>query len=163
MKYSSKTPIHASFSREGDALAFLWQTGYLEIYEMHTRLGPGREKVYDPVKIWSGFAVDDDKTIQWRQIALKYHSESSSIVTVVGSTGSREAIARVKLEGGPAMKQVLRLEKRNMRILDDAGERFQASNGEIWLCMYSPSPSSSMFSTLRLIPEISCSRVRRNR
>lgn len=157
MKYSSKTPIHANFSREGDALVFLWQTGYLEIYEMHTRLGPGREKVYNPAKIWSGFAADDDNTIRWRQIALKHNSESSSTVTVIGSTGSQEAIGSVKLEGGLALKQVVRLEKRNLRILDDVGERFQASNGEIYLCMYT---LSFILSTLRLTPGFSSTKVR---
>ncbi len=104
---------------------------------MHTRLGPGREKVYSPAKTWSGFATDGDKYVQWRQVTLKHHSEGSWAITVLGSNGSQDAVGRVKLDGGLASKQMFELKKRNVRILGDAAEHFQTSNGEIYLCMYS--------------------------
>lgn len=132
IKYSSKTPVHASFSRENDALAFLWHTGYLEVYEMHTRLGPGRGKVLDPVKLWSGFVTDDSSITQWRQVVLKHHPESSWTITALGSNVTQDVVGRVKIEGGLVLKQVFELEKRSVRILDDAGEYLQSTEGEIY-------------------------------
>ncbi|KAF9450112.1 IkappaB kinase complex, IKAP component [Macrolepiota fuliginosa MF-IS2] len=132
VKYTSKTPVHANFSRENDALTLVWQTGYSEVYEMHTRLGPGRAKVIDQMKIWSGFVAEEDPAVQWRQVALNYGPENSWTLTALGSNAARDVVARVKIGGELALKQEFELEKRNTRILGDAGEYLQDTGGEIY-------------------------------
>jgi len=135
VKYAAKTPVHASFSRDNDALAVLWQTGYLEVWEMHTRLGPGRGKVFEQIKAWSGFMIEEDTVAQWRQVALKSLS-TMWIVTVLGSRSQQDIIGTIRLERGAALKQTLELEKRNLKILDDGGEYIQEPEGGIYQCGY---------------------------
>ncbi|KAF5354980.1 hypothetical protein D9756_005531 [Leucocoprinus leucothites] len=132
VRYPAKTPIHTSFSRENDALAILWQTGYLEIWEMHTRLGPGRGKVFDQVKAWSGFVAEEDKLAQWRQVTVKSAPANTWTIIVLGTRLNQDLVGSIKLEGDSAVRQVFELEKRNLRILDDAGEYLQGSTGEIY-------------------------------
>ncbi|KAJ3564648.1 hypothetical protein NP233_g8162 [Leucocoprinus birnbaumii] len=129
--FSAKTPVHASLSRENDALAVLWETGYLEVWEMHTRLGPGRGKVFGQVKAWSGFVVEEDARVQWRQVVLKSLPTNMWTITVIGSRRGQDMLGAIKLEGESAFKQMFELEKRNLRILDDAGEHVQSLIGEI--------------------------------
>ncbi|PSS15420.1 hypothetical protein PHLCEN_2v3258 [Hermanssonia centrifuga] len=46
----------------------LWETGYIEITDLHTRLGPGPGKVTDPVRFWSGYAIENQTNKDYRQI-----------------------------------------------------------------------------------------------
>ena len=43
------SPIHVSFFPHKDIMLLLWESGYHEIIDLQTRLGPGKEKVMDPV------------------------------------------------------------------------------------------------------------------
>lgn len=47
-------PIHAALSSEQDVFALLWEYGRVEIYDLHTRIGPGRGKALEPEKLWTG-------------------------------------------------------------------------------------------------------------
>jgi elongator complex protein 1 len=104
------------------------------VWDMHTRLGLGRGKVFDQVKMWSGFVAEDNKTTEWRQIALKSCLDNMRSITVLGSWLGQDVVGRVKFEGESAFRQVFELKKRSMRILDDVGGYFQAPEGEIYQC-----------------------------
>lgn len=101
---------------------------------MHTRLGPGRGKVFDQVKLWSGFVAEEDTSLCWRQVALKFVPEASWRVTVLGSDLGKDVIGSIKVEDQLTSKQRFELVKKNVRILDDSGEYFQSAEGEIYLC-----------------------------
>ncbi|KAI9441755.1 IKI3 family-domain-containing protein [Lactarius indigo] len=48
------TPSHLSFSSSEDVLAVLWETGYVELWNLCTRLEFGRGPVMTPELVWSG-------------------------------------------------------------------------------------------------------------
>ncbi|KAH8994552.1 Elongator complex protein 1 [Lactarius akahatsu] len=48
------TPSHLSFSSSEDILAVLWETGYVELWDLCTRLEFGRGPVMTPELVWSG-------------------------------------------------------------------------------------------------------------
>src|ERR1700720_1936449 len=49
-----RTPIHASFSSTEDVLAALWETGYIELWNLNTRIETACQKVMEPILLWSG-------------------------------------------------------------------------------------------------------------
>jgi elongator complex protein 1 len=51
---SARAPVHASFSSTDDTVAFLWESGLLQAWNLQTRLGPGPGKIMDPVKVGEG-------------------------------------------------------------------------------------------------------------
>lgn len=48
------TPSHLAFSSSEDVLAVLWETGYVELWNLRTRLEFGRGPVMAPELVWSG-------------------------------------------------------------------------------------------------------------
>ncbi|KAF8885990.1 IKI3 family-domain-containing protein [Infundibulicybe gibba] len=61
--------IHSSFSAERDMAALLWESGYVELWKLETRLGPGRGKVMNPTRAWAGL-FGERLSVEYRQIAL---------------------------------------------------------------------------------------------
>ncbi|KAJ7799963.1 pol II transcription elongation factor [Mycena olivaceomarginata] len=47
-------PVHASLSSLSDILALVWESGYLELWSLRTRLGPGPGKFMDPSRTFAG-------------------------------------------------------------------------------------------------------------
>ncbi|TFK44978.1 IKI3 family-domain-containing protein [Crucibulum laeve] len=128
-----RTPIHASFSKEHETLAVLWESGYLELWALHTRLGPGLSKVVNPSKTWSGY-VQESGEIQWRQTSLRStDSDQSWAVTVLGSGKDKDAVAILEVtESGSIQADVRNLPYQNCRIVADAESIFETPNGEIF-------------------------------
>jgi elongator complex protein 1 len=44
----SSVPIHASFLDKHDVLAVLFENGLIRVWDLHTRVGPGKGKVLNP-------------------------------------------------------------------------------------------------------------------
>ena len=109
---------------------------------MHTQLGIGRGKVYEQIKAWSGFMIEEDTVAQWRQVTLKSLS-TMWIVTVLGSRSQQDIIGMIRLEREDALKQTFELKKRNLKILDDGGEYIQEPEGGIYRCGYRSYSSQS--------------------
>ncbi|KAA1476949.1 Elongator complex protein 1 [Dentipellis sp. KUC8613] len=63
-------PIHMSFSPVSDVLAILWESGKIDLWDLHTRLGPGRGKVIEPKMVWGGFVQKTDDSRQFREIGI---------------------------------------------------------------------------------------------
>ena len=51
---SVRAPLHASFSPTNDTIAFLWENGLVQVWNLQTRLGPGPGKIMNPVKVGEG-------------------------------------------------------------------------------------------------------------
>ncbi|KAF7350896.1 polymerase II transcription elongation factor [Mycena sanguinolenta] len=65
---SSSPPIHANLAPWSDTLVLLWESGYLEIWSLQTRLGPGRGKIMDPSRTFAG--VVGKSSLRPRQVVL---------------------------------------------------------------------------------------------
>jgi elongator complex protein 1 len=52
------TPCYVTFSPTKDILAALWETGYVELWDLHTRLEFRRAPVMTPELIWGGPLLD---------------------------------------------------------------------------------------------------------
>lgn len=46
--------MHASFSSTNDTVAFLWEGGLVQVWNLQTRLGPGPGKIMNPIKLGEG-------------------------------------------------------------------------------------------------------------
>ncbi|TFY59586.1 hypothetical protein EVJ58_g5682 [Rhodofomes roseus] len=66
-------PIHAAFGAEQDVLGVLWESGRVEVYDLHIRIGPGRGKVVSPEKLWAGDVkgvIEPNTSRSYRQIVV---------------------------------------------------------------------------------------------
>ena len=123
-------------------MAALWETGYVELTDLGTRLGPGRGKVIDPTKIWAGFvngeAADDAFLVEYRQILL-LPAEGGAIQIVALGTGSapstKDSIAWAIVKGSQVPEQGrVELPRRNGRLVaSDTQIVWQSSDGELLL------------------------------
>ena len=81
-----RTPIYASFSSIDDVLAVLWETGHVELWNLHTRIEPSRGKVMAPALMWNG--------------SIESVPLGRQIVVTTGSTSAPEGLlARLTILG----------------------------------------------------------------
>lgn len=134
-------------------MAAVWESGHVEITDLQTRLGPGRGKIMDPVRLWSGTVAGDMEANEFRQIMVLTAEEGQLKFVVLGSPATRKGkdfveVVVVKL-GELANRVKIDLPERNGRlVVSDSQVWWQSPDGEILSGM---SPFfSSRFS--RLIP-----------
>ncbi|KZT69682.1 IkappaB kinase complex, IKAP component [Daedalea quercina L-15889] len=75
-------PAHAAFGPAHDVLALLWESGHVELYDLHTRVGPGRGKVMTPEKQWAGDlsrGTDADVARSCSQVVVLKDSRSDAV------------------------------------------------------------------------------------
>lgn len=77
-----RTPVHMSFSPVSDVLAILWESGYVELWSLQTRLGPGPGKIMSPSRVFSG-VVGEGYPGVCRQIMLHERNSSTSAISLV--------------------------------------------------------------------------------
>ena len=90
---SVRTPLHASFSSTNDTIAFLWENGLAQVWNLQTRLGPGSGKIMNPVKVGEGTV----------SISLARHVSVSAAIdgkVTLAILGSRENDALAYAEVG---------------------------------------------------------------
>jgi elongator complex protein 1 len=51
---SARAPVHTSFSTTNDTVAFLWEIGLVQVWDLQTRLGPGPGEIMSPTKLGQG-------------------------------------------------------------------------------------------------------------
>ncbi|KAF8627641.1 hypothetical protein AX15_004335 [Amanita polypyramis BW_CC] len=111
----SRIPVHASFSPDADLLAVLWECGYIEYWDLRTRLGPGSGKVMDPIKVWSG--IVDQHVYSWRQLLVQ-SLEEYSVMVALGASGKTDVIATIKVgKDGTVDTQRRALSMQNSRLI----------------------------------------------
>ena len=127
-------------------MAALWETGYVELTDLRTRIGPGRGKVMDPVKLWAGYVGGDEDAIsgtsEYRQIQiLDSHINSSDeepiTLTALGSASSpdgKDSIMIVGVEHGIITKSAsVNLPQRGGRIVPSENQIWwQSPDGELF-------------------------------
>ena len=75
-------PVHLSFSSAQDILGVLWESGRIELWDLHTRLESGRGKVMAPILIWSGQVEPSKRQIT---VTTSVALDSLARVTILGS------------------------------------------------------------------------------
>ncbi|KAG6846716.1 hypothetical protein H0H93_012298, partial [Arthromyces matolae] len=86
-----RAPVHASFSADSDTLAVLWENGYVELWNLQTRLQGGRGKAMDPTNVWTG-SVDNVKN------ARQIHWTSSSTLHILWTDYIADHVTSLQLE-----------------------------------------------------------------
>lgn len=143
----SRLPVHVSFSPTKDLLASLWETGYVELTDLRTRIGPGRGKVMDPLPLWKG--TIGAGTNEYRQVIVLQSAEDTERIAVLGSGKSQDAkdvVNVLYIKGGSVAERFeVDMPQRNGRLVP-SGEHvwWQSPEGEILagLCYFRASRSS---------------------
>ena len=138
--YVSRIPVHASFSSEADHLAILWECGYIEYWNLRTRLGPGPGNAMEPVKLWSG--IIDGHNRSWRQLLVRA-LEEYSVIYVLGASQEADIIAAIKVnkDGTVNVQQRALSALQNSRMISVYPViAVQDSKGKVYECtsLYSP-------------------------
>ncbi|KAF9075492.1 IkappaB kinase complex IKAP component [Rhodocollybia butyracea] len=110
---AAHVPIHWHFLNSFDALGFLWEHGYVEIYDLHTRLVTGRGKADD---------------------ALGLDAPRSFIVVVLGSSLESDVVTVIKFDGEQLTETVpVIMSSCNGRLLSSSDAvLWEAKDGELF-------------------------------
>lgn len=148
---------HAAFGLEQDVFALLWESGRVEIYDLHTRIGPGRGKVMEPEKLWTGnigHEITTDAVRSYTQIVVL--RAGSTVPAEEGKGSIRIAVLAadmVKATPDVACIMTIRpdrqadafevgLPSRNGRLLSsDEQVIWQAPLGDMFQSMSQPNPT----------------------
>ena len=130
----SPTPIHAAFASSKDLLAVLWEPGIVEIFDLKTRLGPGRGKVMEPVSVWSGLVREDGVSKNFRQVVFDHTADSEETVrlALLGSTFPSDIVAILEVHSGESRTVEVPLPTRNGRLVAGQGIFWEASHGQLY-------------------------------
>jgi len=125
---SVRTPLHGSFSPTNDTIAFLWENGQVQVWNLQTRLGPGSGKIMNPVKVGEGTVP----------VSLARRVSVSSVVdgkVTLAILGSRENDALMYAEIGSGIfepKNEIDLPGLGGTIPDAAIDIWQDSTGRVF-------------------------------
>lgn len=133
----ARVPAHVCFSPNKDVLASLWETGYVALTDLRTRLGPGRGKIMDPSTVWRGLVGSE--AFEYRQIAVLRMPDEAGDATIFAVLGSgksqdgRDAIVLVSVTNGSVSEQTtIQLPQRNGRLVpSDEKVWWQSPEGEL--------------------------------
>jgi elongator complex protein 1 len=136
------TPIHISFSSEDDTLGVLWEQGYVELWSLEIRLGPGNTKIMDPLKVWFGWIAKHDEssiTLFRHLVVMTIDAQTRSYsVTALGMNvaSSIDYISVVTIESGLLKNnEFFSLPTKNARLLTPAVDGFyEMQNGDVVTC-----------------------------
>lgn len=83
LDHHTRVPTHISFSSpaSSDFIGILWDAGFVELYSLKTRLGPGKGKVMDPT-FASLVQVGGGQGASYRQLQIYGRS---SVLAVLGT------------------------------------------------------------------------------
>jgi hypothetical protein len=136
------TPTHITFYPGDDALGILWEHGYIELWSLKTRLQPGRGKVMDPSKKWSGWVAKygESNRFRFRELAVRtINSQNESyIITALGAPCGMadDHVSVTTIEGGLVIRDELnKLPQRNSRLMTPfVPGTYETHNGKVYTC-----------------------------
>lgn len=138
-KVQSRIPVHISFTAEKDVLVMLWETGYLKLTDLHTRLGPGQGRVMDPEELWTGFTLHDPVSSRsYRQVLAIADTSDSEVLQLAAlssesSGNAQDVLSLVVFRSWNVQERCeVALPQRNGRLIpSDRSLWWQAPDGEI--------------------------------
>ncbi|KLO09706.1 IkappaB kinase complex, IKAP component [Schizopora paradoxa] len=133
----ARTPLHVSFSSSRDTLAVLHQQGLVRLYDLRTRLEPGRGKAVDPSKICEISLTDTlSKGSRARQCILTGQKQDLDIlhVAVLASDSEGDYILHANVtQSESSPPKIVRLPSASGRLLYSSYRIFwQSISGEIF-------------------------------
>ena len=129
------TPIHVSFSTVGDVMAVLHRKGVVSFWKMQTRLGVGKQKAIDPIRLCTiEENVREDGEL--RQIHIQAKPLCSDIfrITTLASVGECDIITVHKLSHGVTERAgLIELPGIGGRLMtSETGIHWQSNDGAIF-------------------------------
>jgi elongator complex protein 1 len=129
-----RVPMNASFSPPEDVLAVLWESGYVELYDLHTRVEPGRKKVMAPTLTWNG-NIGTVPSCRQVTVTAGAFEESLARISVLGSDhGGVDVVTVVELEKESSVNtREIKMPHCNGRLVASDGiVLWQAPDGQIF-------------------------------
>ncbi|KAJ4471530.1 IkappaB kinase complex IKAP component [Lentinula aciculospora] len=133
---AARVPVHTCFSSSSDILGVLWEHGHVEVYDLRTRLGPGKGKVMKPTKI--GTCSVDNTNIYCRQIMISTSTGSadshSFTILILGSLSNSDVVMNVRFDGERMTETgTVTMPSRNGRLVRSSDvDVWEAENGELF-------------------------------
>jgi elongator complex protein 1 len=122
-----RVPIHVSFSSCADTLAVLWESGYVELWDLQTRLESGRGDAMKPVLAWSANVTANGTC---RQVSVL---GQDVVVVSSGSKKDCDFIHVVDVPGRGSSTQSIQLPSMNGRLVQaDRLIVWQARDGQLY-------------------------------
>lgn len=129
------TPVHVAFSPSRDQIAVLFQDRKIKIWDLRTRLGPGRGNVLDPIERCVIDLKDELKSSDFRQICFWEKNESSERIRLacLASVGSLDFLVEVEAieNSEPEIEAFMLPEQRGRLVESVDGIYWQSSKGAI--------------------------------
>ena len=125
---SARTPVHASFSSIYDTVAFLWESGLVQVWNLQTRLGPGPGKIMKPVKVGEGTV----SVGLARRVSVSTVIDGKVTLAVLGSRENDILTCAEVGDGKFEPKDEVDLPGRGGTIPDTAMEVWQDSAGQVF-------------------------------
>ena len=124
----ARAPLHASFSSINDTVAFLWENGQVQVWDLQTRLGPGPGKIMNPIKVGEG-AVSVGLA---RRVCISAIVNERVTLSVLGSR-ENDVLTCVEVGGNTfEIKNTVDLPGRGGIITDVAADIWQDSMGQFF-------------------------------
>ncbi|RPD57919.1 IkappaB kinase complex IKAP component [Lentinus tigrinus ALCF2SS1-6] len=136
MPRRSPTPIHAAFASRSDLFAALWEPGIVEIFDLKTRLGPGRGKVIDPATLWSG-VLEGTGSRSYRQVVFDQSDGSQEAIRLIilgtdTSGDANDVVCVLDILGDESKQTVVPLPARNGRLIAGQGVLWQSPDAQVF-------------------------------
>ncbi|KAK7057777.1 polymerase II transcription elongation factor [Favolaschia claudopus] len=112
---TSSPPVHMSFSPSSDTLAVLWESGYLEVWDLKTRLTPGPGKIMDPFRTFAGIVGSD--RIRQRQVVCP---PDTDVLHLLGSSQDDEEVVSIVRLGDAQQCTEVSMPSRRGRLIQNA-------------------------------------------
>lgn len=125
---STRMPLHASFSSTNDTVAFLWESGFVQVWNLQTRLGPGSGKIMNPTKVGEGTTSVGIA----KRLSVSTAANGKFTLAILGSKGS-DVLTCVEV-GGSAfeIKNEVDLPGRGGTIPDGVIDVWQDPTGRVF-------------------------------
>lgn len=138
-----RAPTHASFSPSKDLLSILWENGDLQIFDLHTRLGPGAGKAVDPALIFKTNIFEEATGLSGansRQVEWSFGGEGLAVLVRDGDADRVLIVKGVVSESPKAQVEFVELSQINGRLVagSHAAPAWEGPDGSIHLCEWIP-------------------------
>ncbi|KAJ6534029.1 pol II transcription elongation factor [Mycena vulgaris] len=119
-------PVNAGLSPSTDTLALLWESGYLEVWSLQTRLAPGPAKIMDPARTFGG--VVGDAALHQRQVVLPSAPDTAYLLGSTSQGLDVVTVVHINKES-----TIVEMPSQNGRLLHSEGHIvWQSSGGQLF-------------------------------
>ncbi|KAL7277687.1 hypothetical protein ACG7TL_008619 [Trametes sanguinea] len=129
-------PVHAAFGFSRELLAIIWEHGVMQVYDLKTRLGPGREKIMDPTLLWSGRLEGAGSSPTYRQVMFANETSEDELQVAVLATeitsDASDIVSIRSLAGQGLSATAVGLPAHNGRLVLSRKLLWEAPSGDIY-------------------------------